>query len=920
MWQDGSVELGIPSPDLFPIHHLDELEFFPGDYVLDAKDSGASNVYGVVISCNHAERTCLVKWMRAYDAGKSNRPEIISPSSEVSVYDIKDHPYYKFRPGHAVIRVGGADETSSEPVEAAGQVYQLDPQGFIMVKWPSSRVTCCYPQELFVVGDEMSDLSEEEDEEEEEEEEEEDGNSDWSWETETEEEVDPDTLEPKSPLPKTIFEQSSRTGTYDDRKDHLDYLIQRANSALSRLDSMVKSNDPNYPLDLLRIFHNCQSLDKFLKLSHFDDPDMNYLVSIIEYEVSRLKSDGGGGSKAVDNPKQPHDSSSGNLLTSENNEETPPPPPPPSPKMTDCEDGCPSSNQMDSTSSSENHVNNTNKERYCIYKCNEARLKLSTSQSAMLLCQSDKGDDLTIAGSKMLSKSMEFSSSLKNKTPIWMRLPSSRVNDSSQENVEWDESMKELCFRLIKLLQDRIGRMPKEVNKKWRKRILEATRNIPFCDDSYKDKGVQTESSQVEETDALPGHSWFALTAGPTEHKAVQTSLTDEAIAAAGAATVLTADNPDEASGASKEDKSEADEVSKLDNSLPLDAQEDCSVDEFDPAARNTNGFQVIDETPNSHHYLTHTHLSSQKNFLMSLRRESKLLKTSLPDGIFVKEFEERMDLFSVMIVGPAKTPYEDGLFIFDVQLPNDYPSSPPRFHYVSYCTDRLNPNLYEDGKVCVSLLGTWSGKGNEMWTQESNLLQVLVSIQGLILVGEPYYNEAGYEKQRGTQQGIENSRMYNEMAIVKLVQAMTNMARKLPPVFMQEVQEHLLLNGPRMITRLQKWLELSDKVSVLDSLPTQLEKVSSGKQESASTEDCDVPPAQQQETSQQEEDMMATTSSSEIFYSCSASSLYLDADSNSSAYPDFPLLPASRGFCLSLKKHLELFQNVLETLEKKVQ
>ena len=68
-------------------------------------------------------------------------------------------------------------------------------------------------------------------------------------------------------------------------------------------------------------------------------------------------------------------------------------------------------------------------------------------------------------------------------------------------------------------------------------------------------------------------------------------------------------------------------------------------------------------------------------------------------------------DLFSVMIVGPAKTPYEDGLFIFDVQLPNDYPLSPPRFHYVSYCTDRLNPNLYEDGKVCVSLLGTWSGK-----------------------------------------------------------------------------------------------------------------------------------------------------------------------------------------------------------------
>ncbi len=41
----------------------------------------------------------------------------------------------------------------------------------------------------------------------------------------------------------------------------------------------------------------------------------------------------------------------------------------------------------------------------------------------------------------------------------------------------------------------------------------------------------------------------------------------------------------------------------------------------------------------------------------------------------------------------------------------------------------------------------------------------------GLILVSEPYYNEAGYEKQKGTQQGHENSRMYNEMAILKMVQ-----------------------------------------------------------------------------------------------------------------------------------------------------
>lgn len=112
--------------------------------------------------------------------------------------------------------------------------------------------------------------------------------------------------------------------------------------------------------------------------------------------------------------------------------------------------------------------------------------------------------------------------------------------------------------------------------------------------------------------------------------------------------------------------------------------------------------------------------------------------------------YEDRVDLLSVMIEGPEKTPYEDGMFLFDIQMGSDYPRSPPLCHYISYCSDRLNPNLYEDGKVCVSLLGTWSGRGSEVWGNGSTILQVIVSIQGLILVPEPYFNEAGYEKQKG--------------------------------------------------------------------------------------------------------------------------------------------------------------------------
>ena len=70
--------------------------------------------------------------------------------------------------------------------------------------------------------------------------------------------------------------------------------------------------------------------------------------------------------------------------------------------------------------------------------------------------------------------------------------------------------------------------------------------------------------------------------------------------------------------------------------------------------------------------------------------------------------------------------------------------------------------------------------------------------VLGLILVPEPYYNEAGYEKQRGSQQGHENSRMYNEMALVKTVQAMTKTIINPPELFAKEVKEHMTSKGER--------------------------------------------------------------------------------------------------------------------------
>lgn len=110
-------------------------------------------------------------------------------------------------------------------------------------------------------------------------------------------------------------------------------------------------------------------------------------------------------------------------------------------------------------------------------------------------------------------------------------------------------------------------------------------------------------------------------------------------------------------------------------------------------------------------------------------------------ETVLVRAYEDRTDLLRCLIIGPENTPYEDAPFVIDWMLDSNFPHSPPIAHFHSWTNGngRVNPNLYEEGKVCLSILGTWAGDKNETWSAaRSSLLQALVSIQGLVLVKEP--------------------------------------------------------------------------------------------------------------------------------------------------------------------------------------
>jgi len=101
---------------------------------------------------------------------------------------------------------------------------------------------------------------------------------------------------------------------------------------------------------------------------------------------------------------------------------------------------------------------------------------------------------------------------------------------------------------------------------------------------------------------------------------------------------------------------------------------------------------------------------------LIRLAQEIADLNNSLPidhtSAIFCRVDRQRVDYMKCCIMGAAGTPYAHGAFIYDIFFPNKYPEGPPRVKLVTTGGGmvRFNPNLYSDGKVCLSLLGTWRG------------------------------------------------------------------------------------------------------------------------------------------------------------------------------------------------------------------
>jgi ubiquitin-protein ligase len=205
--------------------------------------------------------------------------------------------------------------------------------------------------------------------------------------------------------------------------------------------------------------------------------------------------------------------------------------------------------------------------------------------------------------------------------------------------------------------------------------------------------------------------------------------------------------------------------------------------------------------------------IMNEKNKKRLLRDVVRLIKKPLTDnGIYYVHDCDNMLKGRAVIFGPSDSLYRYGAYMFTFDFTVDYPYIPPK---VTYMTNdggtRFHPNLYRNGKVCLSLLNTWKG---EQWTACQNINSILLNLVTL-LHNKPLLNEPGItEKHRDfkTYNSIIQYKNYQTAILGVLTYKI------LPKEFMgfyNIIKNHFLINKETIIKELET-LSASSKNKLL--------------------------------------------------------------------------------------------------------
>ncbi len=169
-------------------------------------------------------------------------------------------------------------------------------------------------------------------------------------------------------------------------------------------------------------------------------------------------------------------------------------------------------------------------------------------------------------------------------------------------------------------------------------------------------------------------------------------------------------------------------------------------------------------------------------------------------ENIFIAPDEDDIRVVRCAMFGPEDTPYENGIYFYEIRFPENYPYSPPKVQFMTNDGNtRMHPNFYSCGKVCVSIIGTWNGPG---WTSCQTLSSVLLTFRSLF-IKNPLWQEPGFADEKSQRNSDYNTLISYENIRIGILKMISNT----PPgfeVFNDIIYQHLIQNKAKIIEKCQ--------------------------------------------------------------------------------------------------------------------
>lgn len=108
---------------------------------------------------------------------------------------------------------------------------------------------------------------------------------------------------------------------------------------------------------------------------------------------------------------------------------------------------------------------------------------------------------------------------------------------------------------------------------------------------------------------------------------------------------------------------------------------------------------------------------------LSRLQQERLAFRKDHPHGFYAKPQSGDLKVWDCGIVGKANGLWSNGLFPLTIKFPDNYPQDPPE---VMFNSPVPHPNIYPNGRVCMSLLG-------EHYDSNMSVLDILLGVQYLL-------------------------------------------------------------------------------------------------------------------------------------------------------------------------------------------